>query len=118
MTFFNRKPGVARMTPQDAMQRMAEGTLTLLDVRDPGERKMTGTAKGAVAIPLSVLRMQADPRSPEKSAALDPEKPVAIYCASGARSQMAAQALLGMGYREVYNLGGLHNWTSAGGALA
>lgn len=109
---------VQSLPAAEAISRVADGSLTLVDIRDPMERRMTGTAKGAVTIPLAAFRMKADPRSPEHEPALDVDRPVALYCASGARSQMAASMLLEMGYREVYNLGGLGHWTAAGGALA
>ncbi|MEZ5723177.1 MAG: hypothetical protein R3D59_17620 [Paracoccaceae bacterium] len=44
---------------------------------------MTGKAQGAVHI-LSVIQMQASPASPDFNRALDQNKPVAVYCASGA----------------------------------
>ncbi len=43
---------------------------------------------------------------------------VAVYCASGGRSQMAAQVLISLGYREVHNIGGLFDWQAAGGAIS
>lgn len=109
--------GVREIDPADAVARVADGSLTLVDIRDPMERQMTGIAKGAVAIPLVAFQMQADPRSPELNPALDPDKPVALYCASGARSHMAAQMMTQMGYKEVYNLGGLRDWAMAGGEI-
>ena len=42
---------------------------------------------------------------------------MALYCASGARSGMAAGQMLQMGYREVYNLGGIAHWRAGGGAV-
>ncbi|WP_212524596.1 rhodanese-like domain-containing protein [Actibacterium sp. MT2.3-13A] len=110
-------PRVAAIDAQDAIARVAAGALTLIDVRDGNELKMTGHAAGAIHIPLPVLRMKADPASLEFLAELSVDKPVALYCASGARSQMAAQMLLQLGFKEVYNLGGLHHWQTAGGAV-
>lgn len=117
LNMFQSGPAVGRINPADAVARVADGSLTLIDIRDPMERQMSGMAKGALAIPLAAFQMKADPRSPEKDPALDPDKPVALYCASGARSQMAAQAMLQMGYKEVYNLGGLHTWAQGGGEV-
>jgi rhodanese-related sulfurtransferase len=117
LNMFQSGPKVARIAPQDAIAKVADETLTLVDIRDPAERAMSGMAKGAVAIPLSTFQMKADPRSPEHHEALKTDKPIALYCASGARSQMAAQAMLQMGYTEVYNLGGLQDWARAGGEV-
>lgn len=102
----------------DVVTQVASGALTLIDIRDPGEIAASGKAEGALAIPLVALRMKADPASPECDPALKTDKPIAIYCASGARSGMAAQMMRQMGYENVTNLGGLHHWLKAGGKLA
>jgi rhodanese-related sulfurtransferase len=42
---------------------------------------------------------------------LDKDKPVYLYCRSGARSQKAARKLLKMGFAQVYDLkGGYNSW--------
>lgn len=106
-----------RLDPAQVVARVASGDMTLIDVRDPAEWQMTGTARGALTIPLAALQMQVDPRSPERHPDLDPDRPVALYCASGARSQMAGQMMAQMGYTKVYNLGGLRDWAFAGGEI-
>jgi len=45
------------------------------------------------------------------------EKPVALYCASGARSAMAAKTLRRFGHGDVHNIGGLAHWQRAGGQI-
>lgn len=110
-------PRVATIDPAEAIERVGTGELTLIDIRDGNELKMTGHASGAIHIPLTVFRMKADPSSPEFHPALSVDKPVALYCASGARSQMAAQLMMQLGFAEVYNLGGLHHWQMAGGTV-
>lgn len=43
--------------------------------------------------------------------ALNKEKPVYIYCRSGARSAKAAQKLIALGFKKIYDLkGGILNW--------
>ncbi len=109
--------GAPGLSPKDAVARAAAGELTVIDVRDGSEIAASGKAAGALHVPLAVLRMKCDPSSPECLAELSCERPVALYCASGARSQMAAQMLAQLGYREVYNLGGFGDWRAAGGAV-
>ncbi|MGH1369180.1 MAG: rhodanese-like domain-containing protein [Maritimibacter sp.] len=104
------------LTPKEAVEKAARGEVTVVDVRDMAELTASGKAKGAIHIPLAVIRMQADPKSPDFHPALDSTIPTAVYCASGARSAMAAQVFSGFGF-EVHNIGGLGHWQNAGGAI-
>ncbi|WP_372603917.1 rhodanese-like domain-containing protein, partial [Actibacterium sp.] len=79
-------PRVANLDAATAVQKVAAGELTLIDVRDAAELKASGHAAGALHIPLTVLQMKVDPRSPEHIAELTPDRPIALYCASGGRS--------------------------------
>lgn len=115
--------GFRRQTPQtlplsDVVARVAAGDMLLIDVRDHGEIAQTGKAVGALHIPLMRLPMVADPRHPDFDPRLRGAHPIAVYCASGARSGMAVNILQKLGYAGVQNLGGLRNWISAGGAIA
>ena len=94
---------------------VAAGRVALVDVREAGEIRVSGKARGAVAIPLALLALKADPKAPD--ALLSPGRPVAVYCASGGRSGMAARMLRQMGYDPVWNIGGLRDWQSAGGQV-
>lgn len=108
---------VVAISASDAIIRCTSGDLTVIDVREAAEVSASGKATGALHIPLTLLNFQADPRNPDFHADLDLEKPVALYCASGARSNMAAQMLARLGYTAVHNIGGLGNWINAGGTV-
>jgi rhodanese-related sulfurtransferase len=110
-------PAGPRLSPQDILTKVQAGEMQLIDVREHNEVAMSGIAKGALHIPLAVLRFQADPSGPDFHPELDQSKPIALYCASGARSGMAAQLMQGLGYGEVHNLGGLGHWQMAGGEI-
>ncbi|HCQ64224.1 MAG TPA: sulfurtransferase [Rhodobacteraceae bacterium] len=112
-----QKATASRLTPQDAVAMAKDGSITVVDVRDHNELAMTGKAQGAVHIPLSVIQMQANPASPDFNRALDQNKPVAVYCASGARSSMAVQVLQQYGFNDVHNIGGLGHWQMSGGTI-
>lgn len=114
--FRSLKPAGPSVTVHDAVKMAEDNAITLLDVRDHNEIAATGKAKGAVHIPLFQLQQKADPRHPKFHQGLSTDKPVAIYCATGARSEMARRALAGYGFSEVHNIGGLFHWQSAGGA--
>ncbi|MBS0124401.1 rhodanese-like domain-containing protein [Thetidibacter halocola] len=113
---FLRTDPTPGMTAAQAIPLVEAGEIVLIDIREPMEIAMSGKAKGALAIPTAALAMRADPRSPECLAELKSGKPVAVYCASGARSSMAKGMLARMGH-EVYNIGGLAHWQQAGGAI-
>lgn len=111
------RQAVRPLPAQEAIARAQSGEITLIDVRDHKELAKTGKARGAIHIPLIQLTQKADPRHPERHPALSTDKPVAVYCASGARSQMAGQTLASLGFSEVYNIGGLMHWHAAGGPI-
>ncbi len=115
--FNSPQPAAARLSMADAIEQVARGDMALIDVRDISEVRISGKAKDALHIPLMLLNSKADPRSPECESSLDTAKPVGLYCATGARSHLAAQMLSKMGYQAVFNLGGLYDWASAGGQV-
>lgn len=94
---------------------VAAGQMVLVDVREAGEVRASGKAKGALHLPLGLLALKADPSAPD--AALSPGTPVCVYCASGGRSGMAAQILTRLGYAPVWNIGGLGDWVAGGGQV-
>lgn len=114
---FNTGPDVAVIEATAAIERAENGTLTLIDVRETAELQMSGRAKGALHIPMDMVPAQLDPNSPEVQPDLTRDTPLALYCASGARSHVAAQYLMQLGYTEVYNLGGLRDWAMADGPI-
>ncbi len=115
MLNFLRPAAPVALTVQDVQDRQAKGDLVLVDVREVAEVKASGKAKGALNIPLSVLGLKANPAMGDCQ--LNPHQAVAVYCASGGRSAMAAQSLAQMGYGEVHNLGGFGDWVRSGGQV-
>lgn len=109
--------GGKRLDMRDAIASAKNGELTLIDVRDAGEIAASGKAKGALHIPLATVQFRTDPRHPDFEKALSPDKPVGIYCASGARSAMAARVLRRNGFETVHNLGRFADWSAAGGKV-
>ena len=108
--------GVPRITPDEAIQGAKNGSITLIDVREMGEVAATGKASGAKHIPMMLLASKCDPRHPEFDHSLSTEGTIAVYCATGARSSQAGAMLSRMGFKDVRNLGGLHDWVRGGGA--
>ncbi|MEM9756802.1 MAG: rhodanese-like domain-containing protein [Pseudomonadota bacterium] len=108
---------VPRISADDAAEMIAAKGAVLLDVREQSEVVASGKAEGAVTIPRGLLEFRADPTSELYDDALSPEKPVLVYCAAGGRAALAGQTLKDLGYREVYNLGGLKDWAEGGGKV-
>ncbi len=101
---------VERIDGDKAQELVAQGAL-LLDIRDAPELEKAGRAIGAHHIPRGMLEFRADPASPYHDPEMRPDRPVVLHCASGGRAALAGKLLKDMGYREVYNLGGLKDWT-------
>lgn len=115
--FLFRQARSSGLTPQDAVAAAKDGSVIVIDVRDHGELAMSGKAKGALHMPLMRLRDMADPRHPDFRKELSQDAKICVYCASGARSNAAAQMLQQLGYTDVHNIGGLGHWVRAGGEV-
>lgn len=102
-------------TLPQAIDLAAQGRITLLDVREAGELASSGTAKGAVHIPLGLLPLKADPKAPDYDRRLA-GKPVAVFCAAGARAGRAVGLLQHFGH-EAVNIGGFADWCASGGPV-
>lgn len=105
---------VITSVPQ-AIDMAAKGLITLLDVREVGEVAASGTAKGAVHIPLGLLPLKADPKAPDYDKRLA-GRPVAVFCAAGARAGRAVALLEQYGH-EAVNIGGFGDWCGCGGPV-
>ena len=102
MPLFHRTPGIA---PGDAARRLATGELELVDVREPREL-LDGRVDGSVHIPLGELAERLDE--------LDPSRPVAFICRSGARSAGATRTAVRGGFVALNVKGGMTAWAHAG----
>lgn len=93
----SRLMGGKRMSPTALKERIASGAL-VLDVRSPAEFR-SGAHPGAHNIPVQELG--------RRLGELNREKPIVVYCASGARSAAAVSLLKQAGFTDVVNAGGL-----------
>ena len=91
-----------------AARRTRGDEVILLDVREKDEVR-AGYIEGTVTIPRGFLEFQAAGQLPQT------DVDVVVYCASGARSLLAAQVLRAMGYTRVASMaGGIARWQEAG----
>lgn len=91
-----------------AARRTHGDEVVLLDVREHEEVR-TGSIEGAITIPRGFLEFRAAEYLPQT------DTDIVVYCASGARSLLAAQVLRAMGYTRVASMaGGITRWQEAG----
>ena len=106
----NIRAGIVKQFHWDEVAALPrDGSVTLLDVRNPGEYE-AGHIDGAINIALDGMR--------EHLGELDKSKPVYVNCFSGMRSYIACRILSGNGF-DVYNLSGgwrFYNLTMRGKA--
>jgi rhodanese-related sulfurtransferase len=105
---------VPRLGPDELRGLMDRADVLLIDVRDAPEVQQTGRIRGALNISRGMIEFRADPATSYHNPALRKDRTIVLYCASGGRSALAGRALQEMGYRSVYNAGGLQELTQAG----
>lgn len=92
------------ISPSEARQKLdTDKTIVLLDVRTQEEYK-EGHIPGSILIPLDILESEVSTKIKDKNTT------VFVYCRSGRRSRIASETLAGLGYKNVYDLGGIMNW--------
>lgn len=93
------------ISPDKARDLMAsDPKIILLDVRTK-EEFADGHIPGAVLLPYDAIT--------EKTARMaipSKERVIIVYCRSGRRSAIAAETLKDLGYRTVWDLGGIIRW--------
>ena len=92
------------ITAQEAKVLMESRTdYVILDVRTREEFDQ-GHIPGAVLIPDTEIRERAEETLPDK------DQLVLVYCRSGRRSKLAAEALVELGYTNIQEFGGIIDW--------
>lgn len=105
MLFGTAQDSAVKVLPVEEYKAQIEkGKIQLVDVRTPNEYN-SGHIKNAKNIDFFAASFESQFEK------LDKEKPLYIYCRSGARSKKASNKLLAMGFTEIYDLkGGYLNW--------
>ena len=84
---------------------LAENAVTLIDIRNPGERDL-GAIPGSIHIPLAQMRTLMND--------IPTDHPIVVHCAGGWRSSVAASLLRAQGFENVADLAGGYNaWVEA-----
>src|SRR4051812_28281834 len=85
---------VPRLAPRELKDLMSRPDAVVIDVRDAPEVQQSGKIRGAHNIPRGMLEFRADPTSAYHDRALEKDRTVVVYCASGGRSALAGKTLL------------------------
>lgn len=75
----------------------------ILDVREQDEFD-AGHISGALLLPYTEIDNEAESKLPDK------DKLILVYCRSGRRSKIAAEALIKLGYTNIKEFGGIIDW--------
>ena len=109
MCSFLRRLGTPHIDVDELDGLLKQGAVHLLDVREESEFK-SGHVRGAVNIPVKKL--------PERVGRLKRDRPYAVICASGNRSQSATNFLLDQGFDGTVSVqGGTSAWARSGRAI-
>lgn len=101
--------GYKEIEATELFDMLATQKLLLVDVRNDDE-VARGIIPGAEHIPLAMI--------PARSASLNGDQALVLYCHSGIRSAQAAAFIAGKGRDQVFNLrGGVLAWGKAGYAF-
>jgi rhodanese-related sulfurtransferase len=100
-------PGAYTVEAAEAVEMIESGERTIIDVRSPGEYAQSRVV-GAVNIDVDGADFS------ERIAALDPDEPYFVYCRSGRRSGLAAEAMEQAGIKDIADGGGLADLARAG----
>jgi sulfur-carrier protein adenylyltransferase/sulfurtransferase len=94
---------VGSVSPRELVRLLDQQAVTLVDVREAGERDLV-SIPGSVHVPLADVLAGRDGAVPEG-------RPVVLHCRSGVRSEQAARSLLAAGRPDVTHLaGGILAW--------
>lgn len=91
------------ISPKDVVTMLSSKKAILIDLRTPKEYE-SGHIKEAKNFPLQILMQEMNKSSISK------DTPIILYCQSGIRAKNASKLLEKLGYKEVYNLGGINSW--------
>lgn len=94
----------SKITFKDAKQMLDNGKCIMLDVRTD-EEYFTGHAEGAVNLDVDEINAKtASELIPDKSTE------ILVYCKTGERAKLAAEALCKLGYTKIFDVGSLVEW--------
>ena len=109
---------VDSISVQEAKSLIENERYQFVDVRELSEQQNIGIIPGAILSSRGMIEFHIDPDSPLHKSEFAQEKTYIFYCASGARSALAAVAAKDMGLKPVVNMaGGITEWIKNSGSI-
>ena len=109
---------VDSISVQEAKSLIENERYQFVDVRELSEQQNVGVIPGAILSSRGMIEFHIDPDSPLHKSEFAQEKIYIFYCASGARSALAAVAARDMGLKPVVNMaGGITEWIKNSGSI-
>ena len=109
---------VDSISVQEAKSLIENERYQFVDVRELSEQQNVGVIPGAILSSRGMIEFHIDPDSPLHKSEFAQEKTYIFYCASGARSALAAVAAKDMGLKPVVNMaGGITEWITNSGSI-
>ena len=109
---------VDSISVQEAKLLIENERYQFVDVRELSEQQNVGVIPGAILSSRGMIEFHIDPDSPLHKSEFAQEKTYIFYCASGARSALAAVAARDMGLKPVVNMaGGITEWIKNSGSI-
>lgn len=93
-----------KITAQEAKEKIDAGDVTIVDVRTAEEYK-ENHIENAILIPNESIGSQKPEQLPDTNAV------ILVYCRSGRRSKEASEKLVELGYKNIYDFGGIIDWS-------
>ena len=92
-----------KITAEEAKQMMDEGNATVVDVRT-AEEYAAGHIPDSILVPVESIGYTKPVERPDTEAVL------LVHCRTGIRSKRASDQLVELGYKHVYDFGGIVDW--------
>jgi glyoxylase-like metal-dependent hydrolase (beta-lactamase superfamily II)/rhodanese-related sulfurtransferase len=106
------------LSPREAIAVLGRPDITLVDLREAGERARNGVIPGSLHVPYPALQEQLGSGGILGELAKSTGKQILFYCAFGERSAMAVQAAHESGLDAARHIqGGIDAWKKASGPL-
>ena len=98
---------IKTISAEEALELYNDNVCNLIDLREEGELRNSGSIENATHIPRGLLEFSLNENSPIiQNKIVDIDKEIVLFCAAGGRSALAAKTLKDMGYKKVSHIEG------------